>query len=168
LMSDVPLGVFLSGGVDSGTIVALMHELGVAPIRTFTIGFEEKSFSEADTAREVATRYGTEHHELIVRPDAIDLLPKLVRHFDEPFADSTAIPVWYVSELARRHVKVVLCGEGGDEMLAGYETYRARRWAAAYARLPRLLGERALPALVRRLPVSHERVSFDYKAKRFV
>jgi pyruvate-ferredoxin/flavodoxin oxidoreductase len=95
--------------VDSGTIVALMHELGVSPIRTFTIGFEEKSFSEADTAREVATRYGTEHHELIVRPDAIALLPKLVRHFDEPFADSSAIPVWYVSELARRHVTVVLC-----------------------------------------------------------
>ena len=168
LMSDVPLGVFLSGGVDSGTIVALMHELGVSPIRTFTIGFEEKSFSEADTAREVATRYGTEHHELIVRPDAIALLPKLVRHFDEPFADSSAIPVWYVSELARRHVTVVLSGEGGDEMLAGYETYRARKIAALYARLPRAVGAGLLPAVVRRLPVSHAKVSFDYKAKRFV
>jgi asparagine synthase (glutamine-hydrolysing) len=168
LMSDVPLGVFLSGGVDSGTIVALMHELGVAPIRTFTIGFEEKSFSETDTAREVATRYGTEHHELIVRPDAITLLPKLVRHFDEPFADSSAIPVWYVSELARRHVTVVLSGEGGDEMLAGYETYRARKLAALYARLPRAVGEGLVPAVVRRLPVSHAKVSFDYKAKRFV
>jgi asparagine synthase (glutamine-hydrolysing) len=93
LLSDVPLGVFLSGGVDSGTIVALMHELGVRPIRTFTIGFAEKSFSELDTAREVATRYGTEHHELVVRPDAVGLLPTLVRHFDEPFADSSAIPV---------------------------------------------------------------------------
>jgi asparagine synthase (glutamine-hydrolysing) len=164
----VPLGVFLSGGVDSGTIVALMHELGVSPIRTFTIGFEEKSFSEADTAREVATRYGTEHHELIVRPDAIDLLPKLVRHFDEPFADSSAIPVWYVSELARRHVTVVLSGEGGDEMLAGYETYRARKIAALYARLPRAIGAGLVPAVVSRLPVSHAKVSFDYKAKRFV
>ncbi len=113
LMSDVPLGVFLSGGLDSGTIVALMHELGVSPIRTFTIGFEEKSFSETTEAREVATRYGTEHHELIVRPDAITLLPRLVRSFDEPFADSSAIPVYHVSELARRHVKVVLSGEGG-------------------------------------------------------
>jgi asparagine synthase (glutamine-hydrolysing) len=168
LLSDVPLGVFLSGGVDSGTIVALMHELGVSPIRTFTIGFEEKSFSEADTAREVATRYGTEHHELIVRPDAIDLLPKLVRHFDEPFADSSAIPVWYVSELARRHVTVVLSGEGGDEMLAGYETYRARKIAALYARLPRAIGAGLVPAVVSRLPVSHAKVSFDYKAKRFV
>jgi asparagine synthase (glutamine-hydrolysing) len=168
LLSDVPLGVFLSGGVDSGTIVALMHELGVAPIRTFTIGFEEKSFSEADTAREVATRYGTQHHELIVRPDAITLLPKLVEHFDEPFADSSAIPVWYVSELARRHVTVVLSGEGGDEMLAGYETYRARKIAALYSRLPRAIGADLVPSLVRRLPVSHGKVSFDYKAKRFV
>ncbi len=168
LMSDVPLGVFLSGGLDSGTIVALMSGLGVRPIRTFTIGFEEESFSELELAREVARRYGTEHHELVVRPDAASLLPRLVRHFDEPFADSTALPVWYVSELARRHVKVVLCGEGGDEVLAGYETYRARRLAALYSRLPRLVGGRLVPALVDRLPVSHERVSFDFKAKRFV
>jgi asparagine synthase (glutamine-hydrolysing) len=168
LMSDVPLGVFLSGGLDSGTIVALMHELGVSPIRTFTIGFEEKSFSETDEAREVARQFGTEHHELIVRPDAVALLPRLVRSFDEPFADSSAIPVYHVSELARRHVKVVLSGEGGDEVLAGYETYRARRVAAMYARLPQAIGGRLLPAVVRRLPVSHAKVSFDYKAKRFV
>lgn len=168
LMSDVPLGVFLSGGLDSGTIVALMHELGVAPIRTFTIGFAEKSFSETDEAREVAKRYGTEHHELIVRPDAAALLPRLVRSFDEPFADSSAIPVYHVSELARRHVKVVLSGEGGDEVLAGYETYRARKIAALYARLPPAIGSRLVPAMVRRLPVSHAKVSFDYKAKRFV
>jgi asparagine synthase (glutamine-hydrolysing) len=168
LMADVPLGVFLSGGLDSGSIVALMHELGVHPIRTFTIGFEEKSFSELDEARQVATRYGTEHHELIVRPDAISLLPRLVRSFDEPFADSSAIPVFHVSELARRHVTVVLSGEGGDEVLAGYETYRARRVAAIYARLPQAIGRRLVPAVVRQLPVSHAKVSFDYKAKRFV
>jgi asparagine synthase (glutamine-hydrolysing) len=168
LMSDVPLGVFLSGGLDSGTIVSLMHELGAHPIRTFTIGFGEKSYSELEQARAVAQRYGTEHHELVVKPDAGTLLPTLMRHFDEPFADSTALPVWYVSELARRHVKVVLCGEGGDEVLGGYMTYQAWRYASAYARLPRVLGERLLPAVVRRLPVSHERVSFDFKAKRFV
>jgi asparagine synthase (glutamine-hydrolysing) len=104
----------------------------------------------------------------VVRPDAIELLPKLVRHFDEPFADSSAIPVYYVSELARRHVTVVLSGEGGDEMLAGYETYRARRVAAAYARLPRWIGATLVPSAVRLLPVSHAKVSFDYKAKRFV
>lgn len=168
LMSDVPLGVFLSGGLDSGTIVALMHELGVSPIRTFTIGFAEKSFSETDEAREVAKRYGTEHHELIVRPDTVAFLPRLVQSFDEPFADSSAIPVHHVSELARRHVKVVLSGEGGDEVLAGYETYRARRVASLYARLPQAIGSRLVPAVVRRLPVSHAKVSFDYKAKRFV
>lgn len=168
LMSDVPLGVFLSGGLDSGTIVAFMHELGVNPIRTFSIGFEEKSFSELDTAREVARRYGTEHHELVVRPDAAGLLPTLVRHFDEPFADSSAVPVYHLAHLARQHVKVVLSGEGGDEMLGGYETYRAWRLAGLYGRLPSAVGERLVPAVVRRLPVSHARVSFDYKAKRFV
>jgi asparagine synthase (glutamine-hydrolysing) len=168
LMSDVPLGVFLSGGLDSGSIVAFMHELGVHPIRTFTIGFEESSYSETHLARQVATRFGTEHHELIVRPDAAGLLPTLVRHFDEPFADSTAIPTWYVARLARQHVKVVLCGEGGDETLAGYETYRARRFAALYSRLPRAIGAGLVPRVVRALPVSHARASFDYKAKKFV
>jgi len=168
LMSDVPLGVFLSGGLDSGTIVALMHELGVQPIRTFTIDFEEQSFSEASVARQVAARYGTEHHELTVRPDAATLLPTLVRHFDEPYADDSAIPVYYLAELARRHVKVVLSGEGGDEMLAGYDTYRARRMASWYARLPQSIGAGLVPRVVRNLPVSHAKVSFDYKAKRFV
>lgn len=168
LMSDVPLGVFLSGGLDSGTIVATMHDLGVRPIRTFTTGFEQKSFDEAGLARQVATRYGTEHHEVVVRPDAAELLPKLVDHFGEPFADVSAIPVYLLARLARQHVTVVLSGEGGDEVLAGYETYRARRIAAAYARLPRWLGGTMLPAIVRALPVSHERVSFDYKARRFV
>jgi len=168
LMSDVPLGVFLSGGLDSGTIVAMMHDLGVSPIRTFTIGFEQKSFDEGDLAREVAARYGTEHHGLTVRPDAASLLPKLVEHFGEPFADQAAIPVYLLAELARQHVTVVLSGEGGDEVLAGYETYRARRLAAAYARLPRWIGAGIIPAVVGALPVSHERVSFDYKARRFV
>jgi asparagine synthase (glutamine-hydrolysing) len=168
LMSDVPLGVFLSGGLDSGTIVATMHDLGVAPLRTFTVAFEQKSFNEGDVARSVAERYGTEHHELVVRPDAAALLPKLVEHFGEPFADHAAIPVYLLAELARRHVTVVLSGEGGDEVLGGYETYRARRLSAAYARLPRWLGAGLIPAVVGALPVSHERVSFDYKARRFV
>lgn len=168
LMADVPLGVFLSGGVDSGTIVALMSELGVAPIRSFTIGFEEKSFSELDLAREVAQRYGTQHHEQVVRPDDATLLPKLVHHFDEPFADSSAVPVYYLSQLARQHVTVVLSGEGGDEAFAGYETYRARKYAALYSKLPRAIGAGLIPSLVKYLPVSHDRVSFDYKAKRFV
>jgi asparagine synthase (glutamine-hydrolysing) len=168
LLSDVPLGVFLSGGVDSSALVALMREVSGERVRTFSIGFDEASYDELEQARAVARRHDTEHHELVVRPDAVDLVPSLVRYFDEPFADSSAVPVFCVSRLARQHVKVVLSGEGGDEVFAGYETYAAWRWAEAYRRLPGLLGRTLVPALVRRLPVSHRRISFDYKAKRFV
>jgi asparagine synthase (glutamine-hydrolysing) len=167
LLSDVPLGVFLSGGVDSSSLVALMHELSVDPLRTFSIGFAERSYNELAEARVVARAFGTDHHELVVRPDAATLLPALVRSFDEPFADSSAIPVYCVSRLAREHVTVALSGEGGDEVFAGYLTYRAYKVANLYRRLPRA-ATALLPALVRRLPTSHRRVSFDYKAKRFV
>jgi asparagine synthase (glutamine-hydrolysing) len=168
LLSDVPVGVFLSGGVDSSGLVALMSEVAGQRIQTFSVGFEEKTFDELDLAREVARRYGTDHHELVVRPDAIRILPALVRHFGEPFADSSAVPVYYVSELAHRNVKVVLSGEGGDEVFAGYETYLAGKYSALYRRLPAVIGRTLIPALVDRLPVSHARVSLDYKAKRFV
>jgi asparagine synthase (glutamine-hydrolysing) len=168
LLSDVPVGVFLSGGVDSSGLVALMSEVAGQRIQTFSVGFEEKTFDELDLAREVAHRYGTDHHELVVRPDAIAILPKMVRHFGEPFADSSAVPVYYVSELAHRNVKVVLSGEGGDEVFAGYETYLAGKYSALYRRLPAVIGRTLIPALVDRLPVSHARVSLDYKAKRFV
>ncbi len=168
LLSDVPVGVFLSGGVDSSGLVALMSEVAGRRIRTFSVGFEEKSFDELSLARQVAERYGTDHHEIVVRPDAVRVLPALVRHFGEPFADSSAVPVYYVSELAHRHVKVVLSGEGGDEVFAGYETYLAAKLAALYRRLPALVGRTVVPALVSRMPVSHARVSLDYKAKRFV
>jgi asparagine synthase (glutamine-hydrolysing) len=168
LLSDVPVGVFLSGGVDSSGLVALMSESAGHHIRTFSVGFEDKSFDELDLARQVARRYETDHHEVVVRPDALRVLPALVRHFGEPFADSSAVPVYYISELARRHVKVVLSGEGGDEVFGGYETYLAGKLAALYRRLPSVVGRRLVPALVERLPVSHARVSLDYKAKRFV
>jgi asparagine synthase (glutamine-hydrolysing) len=168
LLSDVPVGVFLSGGVDSSGLVALMSEIAGQRIQTFSIGFEEKTFDELELARAVARRYGTDHHELVVRPDAVQVLPALVRHFGEPFADSSAVPVYYVSELASRNVKVVLSGEGSDEVFAGYETYLAGKYAALYRRLPDVIGRTLVPALVDRLPVSHARVSFDYKAKRFV
>jgi asparagine synthase (glutamine-hydrolysing) len=168
LLSDVPVGVFLSGGVDSSGLVALMSEVAGQRIQTFSIGFEEKTFNELDLAREVARRYGTDHHELVVRPDAVNVLPKMVRHFGEPFADSSAVPVYYVSELARRSVKVVLSGEGGDEVFAGYETYLAGKYSRLYRRLPGVIGRTLVPALVDRMPVSHARVSLDYKAKRFV
>jgi asparagine synthase (glutamine-hydrolysing) len=168
LLSDVPIGVFLSGGVDSSGLVGLMSEFATQRIQTFSVGFEEKSFDELELARQVATRYGTDHHEIVVRPDALRVLPALVHHFGEPFADSSAVPVYYVSELAHRSVKVVLSGEGADEVFAGYETYLAGKLAAAYRRLPGVLGGTLLPAIVRRLPVSHAKVSLDYKAKRFV
>jgi asparagine synthase (glutamine-hydrolysing) len=145
-----------------------MHEVSGERVRTFSIGFDEASYDELEGARAVARRFDTEHHELVVRPDAITLVPELVRAFDEPFADSSAVPVYCVSRLARRHVKVVLSGEGGDEVFAGYETYAAWRWAEVYRRLPTVLGRTVVPSLVRRLPVSHRRISFDYKAKRFV
>lgn len=168
LISDVPLGVFLSGGIDSSALVALMSEVSDQPIQTFSIGFEERSYSELDVARVVAQKFGTVHHELVVKPQAAELVPELVRYFDEPFADSSAIPVYYVAKLAREHVTVALSGEGGDEVFAGYETYAAYKFAELYKRLPRFLTETIIPSLIHRLPVSQQKVSFDYKAKRFV
>ncbi len=167
LIADVPLGVFLSGGLDSSTVVAVMREVTSDPIKTFSIGFEDASFNELPYARLVARHFETDHHEFVVRPDAVDLVPKLVHFFDEPFADSSAIPSYYLSELARQHVTVALGGDGGDEVFAGYETYAAYKMASLYRGLsPRLTG--LIPSLVSRLPVSHKKVSFDYKAKRFV
>jgi asparagine synthase (glutamine-hydrolysing) len=123
LVSDVPFGAFLSGGLDSSTVVALMARHMSQPVKTFTIGFKEAAYNELDDARRVATHLGTEHHELVVEPDAVDLLEKLVWHFDEPFADSSAVPTFLVSERASRHVKMVLTGDGGDEMFGGYDRY---------------------------------------------
>jgi asparagine synthase (glutamine-hydrolysing) len=123
LVSDVPLGAFLSGGIDSATIVAMMAEAGSAPVKTFSIGFEEAGFDELPYARLVAERYGTDHHEMIVRPNAAELLPKLVHHYNEPFADSSALPTYCVAQMTRQHVTVALSGDGGDENFAGYENY---------------------------------------------
>jgi asparagine synthase (glutamine-hydrolysing) len=162
LVADVPVGVLLSGGVDSGGITALAAAESGEALRTFSIGFEESGFDEMGRARLVAERYGTDHRELVLRPDAVELLPKLVETFDEPFGDSSALPTYLVSELAAGEVKVALSGEGGDELFGGYYTYVADQLAPRVGRLATL----AKP-LVEALPSGDSRVGFDYKAKRF-
>ena len=163
LIADVPVGVLLSGGIDSSALAALAAEASTEPVRTFSIGFEERSFDELGDARLVADRYGTQHRELVLRPDAAQLLPALAEAFDEPFADSSALPTYLVSQLAAQDVKVALSGEGGDELFGGYYTYAADLLALRFGGLARI----ARP-LVERLPASSGRASFDYKAKRFV
>ncbi|MBV9706766.1 MAG: asparagine synthase (glutamine-hydrolyzing) [Chloroflexi bacterium] len=123
LMSEVPLGAFLSGGVDSSVVVALMSQMMSQPVKTFSIGFEEEDFTELPYARQVAKQFGTDHHEFLVKPDLIAALPQLVWDYDEPFADSSMLPTYYVSKLAREHVSVALSGDGGDEIFGGYEHY---------------------------------------------
>lgn len=144
LVSDVPLGAFLSGGIDSGTIVAFMARHSSTQVRTFSIGFADEAYNELPAARLVAQRYGTRHEEFIVEPDAVALLPKLVWHYGEPYADSSALPTYCLAELTRRHVTVALNGDGGDESFAGYTRYAANVAASRFDRVPSWL---------RRLPV---------------
>lgn len=136
LVSDVPLGAFLSGGIDSSLVVGLMAEVSDRPVQTFSIGFDEPQYDELEHARKVAAHFHTDHHEFVVRPDGLSILDRLIQHFDEPFADSSAIPTWYVCEMARRHVTVVLSGDGGDELFGGYDRYLPHPRVAAFDRLP--------------------------------
>jgi asparagine synthase (glutamine-hydrolysing) len=136
---DVPFGAFLSGGVDSSAVVAMMAQQSSSPIKTFSIGFEEEKYNEAPYARQVAELFGTDHHELILRPDILGIIDDLVWHLDEPFGDSSAIPTYMVSRLAAEHVTVALSGDGGDELFAGYEKYLVEQKQRRYERIPAAL-----------------------------
>ncbi len=167
LQSDVPLGAFLSGGIDSSLIVALAQRHRNSPIRTFTIGFPERDFDESRYAAEVAQFIGTDHTRFEVNPDGVQIIDQLVWHYDEPFGDSSAIPTWYLSELTRTQVTVALSGDGGDELFAGYDRYRAL-W------LSRLF-QKALPihllpgiSLAQKLPDSSRQRSIVRRGKRFL
>ena len=168
LISDVPLGAFLSGGMDSSSVVAEMAALSDRPVKTFSIGFGERDFDELRYARQVAQRFGTEHHELVVEPHALDVVPRLVEHYGEPYADASAVPTYYVAQLTRQHVTVALDGDGGDELLAGYERHWAARMAARYDRVPRLVRHGLIRPLVPLVPEPRRRRAFIRRAKRFM
>jgi asparagine synthase (glutamine-hydrolysing) len=169
MVADVPLGAFLSGGIDSGAVVALMSRHATGPVKTFSIGYEDggELFDERPFAGAVAEQYGTEHHEFVVRPDLEALIPDLVRAFDQPFADSSAIPNWYLSQMTREHVTVALSGLGGDEVAAGYERYRGAILAERMRKLPGPI-RRLAAEIVNGLPDSRRGSHFVGRLKRFV
>lgn len=168
LISEVPLGAFLSGGVDSSAVVALMAQESTSPVKTFSIGFEEEDFSELKYAKRVAEHVGAEYNEFIVRPNALDIIPTLVEHYGEPYADSSAIPTYYVARETRKFVTVALNGDGGDESFAGYERYAAMRIAEKYNRIPSALRKALIEATINLLPTSELKRSRLRDAKRFL
>ena len=168
LVSDVPFGAFLSGGVDSSAVVAFMAGAMKDPVKTFAIDFEEKSFSEAKYAAQVAALYHTEHRSSVATVDVVGLLDALIWYADDPLADSSMIPVYLVSRFAREHVTMVLTGDGGDEAFAGYPTYNAWFVRELYRRVPSFVRHGIVRRIVNALPVSTDKVSFDFKARRFV
>lgn len=168
MIADVPIGALLSGGLDSTTVSAIMAQRLNVPLRTFTVGFDRKSYDETAEAALVAQTLGTEHLQETVHPGMVESIPDLLGLFDEPFADYSCIPTFLVSRLASKYVKVVLTGDGGDEVFAGYPTHVAYRVSRLFTTIPRLIRERLINPLVMALPTSMERISFDYMAKRFV
>ena len=165
MIADVPLGAFLSGGIDSSAVVAAMAQQSSEPVRTFSIGFDHQEFDELPHARRIAQQFGTVHEEFQVRAEAVEVLPKIVRHYGEPFADSSAIPSFYLSELTRRHVTVALNGDGGDESFGGYTRYVANALAGRLDRIPGGV-RRALGALGGRLPEGGDISSVRNRARR--
>lgn len=168
LISEVPLGAFLSGGVDSSLIVSMMARLSSDPVKTFSIGFREADFSELEYARKVAKHIGAEHYEFIVEPDAVEVLPTLVDHYGEPYADPSAIATYYVARETRKHVTVALNGDGGDESFGGYKRYTAMLWAERYSRLPELVRKKIIGKFVESLPKSEIERSRTRDVKRFL
>jgi len=168
MISEVPLGAFLSGGVDSSVVAALMAQESSQPVKTFSIGFEEQDFSELKYAKRVAEHIGAEYHEFIVKPDAMEVLPTLVEHYGEPYADSSAIPTYYVAKETRQYVTVALNGDGGDESFAGYERHVAMNLAENYHRLPSFLRESVIKTAVNFVPMSELKKSRLRDVKRFL
>ena len=168
LGSDVPFGAFLSGGIDSSIVVAIMSTLLNRPVKTFSIGFEEEEYNELPYARMIADKYKTDHHEFIVKPDIADLLPKLIWSYNEPYADSSAVPTYYLAEMTRRHVTVALNGDGSDECFAGYPRHVLSSFAASYRRAADLCGGRLIKRAAELLPEGRQRHSLSSRLKRFV
>lgn len=169
LIADVPVGVFLSGGIDSSAIAALSSQLKAERVKTFSIGFSESSFDESVHAEKVARHLGTEHHLAWFSPNvARDTLEELWRFLDEPIADASIVPTFFLSRMTREFVKVALAGEGGDELFGGYPTYQAHKLVNLWSRIPAALRTGVLEPAIKQLPVSHNNLSLDYKAKRFI
>ena len=170
MVSDVPIGVLLSGGIDSSAIAAMMAKAAPGNLKSFSIRFEDPSFDESNYARLVAKHLQTEHHELSLTPEiAMELVPKIGSFIDEPLGDSSLIPTYLLSEFTRHHVKVALGGDGGDELFAGYSTLQAHRLVEYYERmLPGFVRHRMIPWVIDRMPVSFDNISFDFKLRRFV
>ncbi|MCG7848248.1 MAG: asparagine synthase (glutamine-hydrolyzing) [ANME-2 cluster archaeon] len=168
MVSDVPVGAFLSGGIDSSSIVAMMSQHSEKPVKTFSIGFEDQSYNELEYARIVAERFNTEHHEEVIKPDAVKLAGKIIRYFDEPFADVSAFSTYLVSEIASKYVKVVLSGDGGDEQFAGYDWYIASHLDKYYRKLPLILRNKIILPSIHTLPYSSQKKGLTNILKRFV
>lgn len=164
LISDVPLGSFLSGGIDSSTIVGLMRELGASPLKTFSIGFKESSYNELNHAHRIVKKFNTEHHEAIIQPQALDLTEKLIRYLDEPLGDFSIFPTYLVSQLARKEVKVILSGDGGDEIFGGYEHYQAQKISELFSPF---IFQNFMPSLVKKFPPSSQKKGLWNKLRRY-